>query len=200
MKRLGVTGGIGSGKSTVCRMFEDLGARVFYADEEGKRLLVEDPDARSEIVGAFGENSYEADGTLNRAYLAQKVFADEEKLERINAIVHPRVFERFERAAERAEQEHVPLMVKEAALIFEADADRFLDAVAVVDAPRSVRIERVTERDDASPEQVEARMGHQLPAEELRRRADYVIDNSGDLDETRRQVEQIYAEMTAPSR
>ena len=196
MKTLGVTGGIGSGKSTVCRMLEDLGARVFYADEEGKRLLVDDPGARRELVAAFGEDSYHPDGSLNRAYVAAQVFGDEEQVERINGIVHPRVFARFEEEVERARADGIPLMVKEAALIFEAGGDRFLDAVAVVDAPQQARVERVVQRDEVDPEAVLARMSHQLPPAELRRRADYVIDNSGSLEETRKQVEALFREMT----
>lgn len=196
MRTLGVTGGIGSGKSTVCHMLEDLGARVFYADAEGKRLLVDDPEARRELVEAFGADSYHPDGSLNRAYVAAQVFGDEDQVERINGIVHPRVFARFEAEVEQALADGVPLMVKEAALIFEAGGDRFLDAVAVVDAPQEARVERVVRRDDVAPEAVLARIGHQLPPEELRRRADYVIDNSGTLEETRQQVEKLFREMT----
>lgn len=196
MKTLGVTGGIGSGKTTVCRMLEELGAHVFYADHEGKRILEEDAEARREIIETFGAESYLPGGGLNRAFLAQKVFADADKLERINAIVHPRVFERFRNAVTEAREEGVPLMVKEAALIFESGGDRFLDAVAVVDAPKGERVKRVVERDDVAPEDVQARMGHQLPPEELRRRADYLIDNSGSLEETRRQVAALYGHMT----
>lgn len=197
MKTLGVTGGIGSGKSTVCRMLEDLGARVFYADEEGKRVLTSDPDARREIVEAFGSNSYTSDGSLNRAYLADTVFGDARNVARINQIVHPRVFDRFEAAVDRARLDGVPLMVKEAALIFEAGGDQFLDAVAVVEAPRDVRVQRVVERDDIAPENVVSRMSHQLAPEELRRRADFVIDNSGPLDRTRGQVNEVYRAMTS---
>lgn len=197
MKTLGVTGGIGSGKSTVCLMLEDLGARVFYADDEGKRLLVEDPGARREMVEAFGTESYLADGRLNRTYLAERVFGNEDNVVRINGIVHPRVFTRFEEAVARARRDGVPLMVKEAALIFEAGGEDLLDAVAVVDAPREARVSRVVSRDHVSPEDVGARMSHQLAPEELRRRADFVIDNSGTLDETREQVVRIYRAMTS---
>lgn len=197
MKTLGVTGGIGSGKTTVCRMFEALGARVFYADLEAKRLMQEDPKARAEIVAAFGPESYDGQGRLDRAYLAQRVFSDAAALARLNAIVHPRVFDAFERTREAAEREDVPLLVHEAALIFEAGGDRHLDAVAVVDAPVEARIRRVMERDRVTPAQVRARMQHQLPPEELRRRADYLIHNSGSLEDLRRQVEHIFAEVTA---
>jgi dephospho-CoA kinase len=196
MKRLGVTGGIGSGKTTVCRMLEELGARAFYADDEGKRVLVEDPSARREVTSAFGADSYGEDGGLDAAYLAEVAFASDEKLARLNEIVHPRVLARFEGAAQDAEAEGVPLMVKEAALIFETGGDRFLDAVAVVDAPREVRIDRVTKRDDVPRDAVASRMLHQMDPEELRERADFVIQNDGDLKALRRQVERLYRRMT----
>lgn len=192
MNTIGITGGIGSGKSTVCRMLEDLGARVIYADAVAKRLMQEDPDVRAEIVAAFGPESYHADGTLNRPHLAAQVFAGEAQVARINGIVHPRVYADFERARARAESDGVPLLVKEAALIYESGGDRHLDAVVVVDAPRDERIRRVTERDGVTDEQVVARMGHQLPPEELRRRADHVIENHGDLAALREQVEAVF--------
>ncbi len=197
MKTLGVTGGIGSGKTTVCRFFEDLGARVFYADVEAKRLMQEDPETRAEITAAFGPESYDAGGRLDRAYLAQEVFGDEEKVARISAIVHPRVFRAFAQAKQGAERDGVDLLVHEAALIFEAGGERHLDAVAVVDAPQAERVRRVVARDDAQPAQVRARMRHQLPPEELRRRADYVIENTGSMEDLRRQVEQIYRKVVA---
>ena len=191
-KTLGVTGGIGSGKTAVCRVFEDLGARVFYADAEAKKLMEEDSEARAEIVAAFGPESYDAGGRLNRAYLAAQVFGDPAHVTRINAIVHPRVFAAFEQARAQAERDGVALLVHEAALIFEAGGNRHLDAVAVVDAPEDVRIRRVVARDDVAPEQVRARIDHQLPPDQLRRRADYLIDNTGPLEDLREQVERVY--------
>ncbi len=192
VKTLGVTGGIGSGKTTVCRFLEEQGAKVFYADIEAKRLMAEDPETRAAIEEAFGPASYTDDGALNREYLAEQVFGDEAQLERLNAIVHPRVFEAFEAAKTRARAEEVPLLVHEAALIFEAGGDAHVDAIAVVDAPEADRIARVVERDDVTPSQVRARMGHQLPPEELRRRADYVIDNDGSIDDLRRKTIELY--------
>ncbi|MFQ5572322.1 MAG: dephospho-CoA kinase [Rhodothermales bacterium] len=197
MKTLGVTGGIGSGKTTVCRLFEERGARVFYADVEAKKLMQDDPDTRAAIIAAFGPDSYDAAGHLDRTALARKVFGDEEKVARINAIVHPRVFAAFEQARQRAENEGTALLVHEAALIFEAGGEQHLDAVAVVDAPVEERIRRVVSRDHVAPEQVRARMAHQLPPEELRRRADFVIDNNGSLDDLRAQVDRIYRAMLA---
>jgi dephospho-CoA kinase len=185
VKTLGVTGGIGSGKTTVCRFLEAEGAKVFYADIEAKRLMRENSDARTAIEAAFGPESYTDDGSLNRAYLADQVFSDPDKLEQLNAIVHPLVFEAFEAAKERAAEDDIPLLVHEAALLFEAGGDAHVDATAVVDAPEADRVARVVERDDATPEQVRARMAHQLPPAELRRRADYVIDNDGSIDDLR---------------
>lgn len=194
-RTLGVTGGIGSGKTTVCRLFEELGARVFYADEEAKRLQVEDPEARREIVEAFGEESYLPSGELNRRYLAELVFGDARKLDTINRIVHPRVFRRFQGARKQAEADGVPLLVHEAALIYESGAQKHLGAVAVVHADEETRIQRVMERDDVPRETVLARMEKQLPAEELLERADFVIRNDGDVKELRGQVEKVYDAM-----
>ncbi len=191
-KTLGVTGGIGSGKTAVCRLFEDLGARVFYADVEAKALMEKDPEVRAEITAAFGPESYRTDGRLDRAYLARMVFGDDDNVARINAIVHPRVYEAFARAKEDARAEGLALLIHEAALIFEAGGDKHLDAVAVVDAPEATRIHRVVARDAVDAEHVRARMGHQLPPAELRRRADYVIDNTGTMEDLRGQVKQVY--------
>ena len=192
MKTLGVTGGIGSGKTTVCGFLEEQGARVFYADLEAKRLMQEDEEVRAAIVDAFGEEAYADDGTLDRAVLADRVFGDAEQLDRLNAIVHPRVFEAFEAAKERADEEDVGLLVHEAALLFEAGGDAHVDTTAAVLAPEAERVARVAERDDVSPEQVRARMGHQLPQEELRRRADHVIENDGTLEDLRRKSVELY--------
>ncbi len=191
VKTLGVTGGIGSGKTTVCGFLEEQGARVFYADLEARRLMEEDPAVRAAIVDAFGPQSY-TDGTLNRAYLADQVFGDDEKVERLNAIVHPHVFEAFDAAAVRAKDEDVSLLVHEAALLFEAGGDAHVDATAAVVAPDADRIARVVERDSVSPGQVRDRMGHQLPQDELRRRADHVIENDGSLDALRRKSINLY--------
>ena len=192
VKTLGVTGGIGSGKTTVCGFLEEKGARVFYADIEAKRLMQEDDTVRAAIVEEFGEESYGTDGSLNRAYLAEQVFGDADRVERLNAIVHPHVFEAFAAAQERATDEGVDLLVHEAALLFEAGGDAHVDVTAAVVAPDADRIAWVTERDDATPEQVRARMEHQLSQDELRRRADYVIENDGSLEDLRQKSVDLY--------
>ena len=192
MITLGVTGGIGSGKTTVCGFLEEQGARVFYADLEAKRLMQEDADVQAAVTEAFGTGAYREDGTLNRAYLADKVFGDAEQVERLNAIVHPRVFAAFEAARERAREEGISLLVHEAALLFEAGGDEHVDTTAAVVAPDARRIDWVTERDDVTPEQVQARMQHQLPQDELRARADYVLENDGTLDDLRQKSVDLY--------
>ncbi|MFB6280033.1 MAG: dephospho-CoA kinase [Salinibacter sp.] len=191
MTTLGVTGGIGSGKTTVCGFLEEQGARVFYADVEAKRLMQEDADVRAAIVDAFGEAAYDG-GALDRAYLADRVFGDADQLERLNAIVHPHVFEAFEAAKARAADEELSLLVHEAALLFEAGGDAHVDATAAVVAPDADRIAWVTERDDVTPEQVRARMQHQLPQAELRTRADHVIENDGSLEDLRQKSVGLY--------
>jgi len=189
---LGVTGGIGSGKTTVCGFLEEKGARVFYADIEAKRLMQEEDAVRAALVEEFGEETYGDDGALNRAYLADRVFGDAERVGRLNAIVHPHVFEAFEATKERASDEDVDLLVHEAALLFEAGGDQHVDVTAAVVAPDADRIAWVTERDDVTPEQVQARMGHQLSQDELRRRADYVIENDGSLEDLRQKSVELY--------
>jgi dephospho-CoA kinase len=200
MTTLGVTGGIGSGKSAACAHLEALGARVVYADAEAKRLMHEDPALRASIVEAFGAESYDASGALNRPHLAARVFGDEAEVARLNALVHPRVREAFAALRDAAEAEGYALFVYEAALIYESGADRVLDVVAVVDAPLEVRIDRVMQRDGVPREAVLARMRHQMPADELRRRADFVIENDGDLGHLRAQVEALYRTLTAAGR
>ena len=192
MRTLGVTGGIGSGKTTVCGFLEEQGARVFYADIEAKRLMREDPDVQAAIVDAFGEAAYDEEGALDRAYLADRVFGDAEQLDRLNAIVHPHVFKAFEAAKARATDAEVSLLVHEAALLFEAGGDEHVDTTAAVVAPDADRIDWVTARDDVTPDQVRARMQHQLPQDELRERADYVIENDGSLDDLRRKSVELY--------
>ena len=197
MKRLGVTGGIGSGKTNVCRMLEELGARVFYADDEAKRLLASEASVRRNVIDLFGPESYLPDGSPNRRFIARRAFADKALLDRLNAVVHPPVLRQFEEAARDAEREGASLMVKEAALIFEAGADSQLDAVIVVDAPLRARIERVCKRDEISPEEVTARMAHQADPSVLRKRADSVLENDGSPEQLQRKVERLYRDMTS---
>jgi dephospho-CoA kinase len=197
MVTIGVTGGIGSGKTAVCGILERLGAHVFYADLVAKRLMERDPNLVEEIREAFGPESYDAEGRLNRSYLARRVFSSEKEVARINAMVHPRVFAAFEEERREVEAQGVPMMVKEAALIFQSGGDRHLDAVVVVDADLDERIERVRQRDGVPREAIQARMRHQMSAEEMRTRADYVIENTGTQDELEARVRALYRSLVS---
>jgi dephospho-CoA kinase len=160
---------------------------VFYADQEARRLMETDADVKAELLATFGPDTWLDDGSLNRAYLAGEIFSSDDRRLQMNAIVHPAVRESFESFIRRQEKDHVGLIVKEAALLFESGIDD-LDAVIVVDAPSELRIQRVVNRDDTTPEQVQNRINGQLPASEMRARADFVIDNDGTIESLASQV------------
>ena len=191
---LGVTGGIGSGKSTLCRMLEELGAIIYRSDDVARKLMEEDEEIRREVVQAFGKQSYKADGSLDRAYLGGLVFESQDLLERLNATVHPRVHKEYLRQAK-----NMPgtLVVYEAALIYESGADKYLNMVAVVDAPLEERYDRVMRRDGLSREAIKARMRHQLPRKEILRRADRVICNGGTIEDLRRKAAKLFDAVTS---
>ncbi|HRN35596.1 MAG: dephospho-CoA kinase [Flavobacteriales bacterium] len=157
MFTVGVAGGIGSGKSTVCRVFSVLGIPVFSSDDEGKRLLGEDDRLRAQLSAAFGEGVL-AGGKLDRRALAARVFNNPAALQRLNAIVHPAVRNAF---AAWAVAQHAPYVINEAAILVETGGHEQLDHLVVVTAPEQERIRRVVERDGATEAQVRARMQHQ---------------------------------------
>jgi dephospho-CoA kinase len=174
--QIGVTGGIGSGKSLICRIFACFGAPVYDADSHAKELMTTDGILISNIKKEFGELSYHTDGSLNRKYLSATVFNDDEKLEKLNKLVHPRVGANYEQWAEdRSDQ---PYIIKEAALLFEAGSDKLLDKIMVVTAPDWLRIKRVRQRDPQRTEdQIRAIMGKQMSQDEKMKRADFTITN-----------------------
>lgn len=177
--RVGITGGIGSGKSLVCRMFGTLGVPVYYADLWAKYLIDTDAEIIEGIKAIFGQEAYSASGEYNRAYVAKIAFEVPEKLAALNALVHPAV-ERHSRAwHDDWAAVGQPYTLKEAALMIESGSHRYLDVLIVVTAPERLRIERVMRRDGLSAEQVRARMKHQLPEAEKVRLADFVIENDG---------------------
>ena len=173
MLRIGLTGGIGSGKSTVARIFEVLGIPVYDADSASKRLMIEDEDLRNNIQNSFGLVSY-LDGKLNRKYLAEVVFKDPEKLSLLNSFVHPAT---IKDAKQWMEKQNSPYLIKEAALIFESGSDKDLDFVIGVRSPVTLRIQRIMQRDSVSEEQVKARISNQMDEEEKLRLCKYVIVN-----------------------
>jgi len=174
--KIGITGGIGSGKSVVCRIFSVLGIPVFDADTEAKRLMTDDTTLVDAIQAEFGEKAYLPDGSLDRAYIAIQVFNDEERLKKLNALVHPVVIRAGE---EWARKQEAPYTIKEAALLFESGSFKLNQYTILVSAPASLRIERVMKRDGITPEQVEARMEKQWPEEKKRQLADFIIVNDG---------------------
>lgn len=178
MKNIGITGGIGSGKSTVCRIFETLGIPVYYADDRAKAIMVEDEQLIQQLKAAFGDEVYFADGSLNRAGLGQIVFNDKDKLNLLNSIVHPAVHRDVE--AWQAQQKNVPYTLKENAIIFETGGHKRLDKVITVFASKAIRLARVIKRDRTEATAVEARMDKQMPDEEKIKLADFVIYNDGE--------------------
>ncbi len=176
MYKVGITGGIGSGKTTVCRLFAQLGIPVYPADERAKALMTEDPQLTEAIRQLLGEETYSEQGELNRTYIASRVFNNAGLLEKLNSLVHPAVFRDFDHWATR---QSGPYVIKEAALMFESGSYLDLDAVINVCAPEEIRLQRAIQRDNASEEQIRGRMSRQLSEEERVQRADYLIQNSG---------------------
>ena len=177
MIKVGLTGGIGSGKSLVAHVFSLLGAPVYQADEAGRRLTASDPQVIHAIRKAFGDDMYDAGGALDRIRMAEVVFNDPVKLEALNAIIHPAVARDFN--AWLKLNSHVPYVVKEAAILFESGAYRQVDRAVTVSAPESLRIQRVTERDHTDEAHVRNRMRNQWNDEQREEKADDVIVNDG---------------------
>lgn len=175
--KVGITGGIGAGKTFVCRVLEKMGYPVFYSDKEAKELMNAHPGIVEEIIALVGEQAYE-DGELNRPFLAEKAFENKDLLSRINAIVHPRVREAF---ADFAEQNAglKGIVFNEAAILFETGAYKTFDATVLITAPESIRLNRVVERDTIPESQVRSRMNNQWKDEEKAKLADFVIHNDG---------------------
>ena len=173
MKKIAICGGIGSGKSTVCQMFAERGAAIYDSDSRAKALMSESAELRAALIAEFGEACY-ADGALNRPYLAEKVFGSEEQLARLNSIVHPAVKADF---LAWAEEQDGDFCILETAILFESGFDAVVDASVAVLAPMPLRVERAMKRDNATKEQIEARIKAQMSDDELMRRADFAIVN-----------------------
>lgn len=187
MVRLGITGGIGSGKTYVARMFREMGVPVYDTDSEAKRLMLEHLSIREELVALLGEDVY-LGGQLNKPLLAGYLFASPVNASRINTIVHPRVRDDFRTWASLQPLETVAL---ESAILFEAGFEDTVDKVIVVYAPLEVRVRRVMERDHATEEQVRVRIAAQMSDEEKVRRADFVIVNDG-VQDLLPQIQAVY--------
>ncbi len=177
MIKVGITGGIGSGKSTVCKIFEVLGIPIYYADDRAKWLMTNKDNVVEGVTQLFGKEAYLEDGALNRAYIASIVFNDQEKLEKLNQIVHPAVWLDGEEWNE--ENKEAPYTLKEAALLFESGGYQLMDKMICVYAPKEERLKRVMKRDGAKKEEVIARMDKQWDDEKKMELSDFIIHNHG---------------------
>jgi dephospho-CoA kinase len=176
MLKVGITGNIGSGKTTVSKIFEVLGIPVFYADDAAKSVMVNDPILIDAIKSTFGKASYFDDGTLNRKHIAAIVFNNEAELDKLNAIVHPATFRAFHNWLQK--QKDAPYVLKEAALLFESDSYKMCDKTIMVTTPLEMRIKRVVLRDNLPEEEILKREARQFTEEKKLQLADYVINNN----------------------
>ena len=175
MLKIGITGGIGSGKTTVCKVFELLGVPVFYADDVAKSIMYTDSILKSGILDAFGENSYSNSGELNRSYISSIVFNDKHELEKLNSLVHPAVFRAFDSWV--LNQKEASYVIKEAALLYESDAYKMCDQSILVISPIETRISRVKARDGISADDIQLRMNRQFSDEQKMKFADHILHN-----------------------
>ena len=191
MIRIGLTGGIGSGKSTVCRLFEELGARCYDSDSRAKWLMQNDEALRAELIALFGEEVYGEDGALDRARLAAEVFGNSERLAALNGAVHPAVGRDWERWCEEREAEGAAYTILESAILFDCGFDQKVDRTVAVSAPEELRIERAASRDNAPMEVIRRRIKAQMSDAEREARAHHTIRNI-DIDTLREQVEELH--------
>jgi dephospho-CoA kinase len=180
MKLIGLTGGIGSGKSTVAGMFRTLGIPVYESDARAKHLMHFDTGIRDKLIALFGPETYKADHELNRPWIASQVFSNPELLKQLNEVVHPAVFGDLIHWVNEAPQLKAPYLLQESALIFEEGLGKRLTSVILVVAPEDVRIDRVMARDGTSREDVLNRIKNQWPDDQKIPLADYIIYNDGE--------------------
>ncbi|MCF8430017.1 MAG: dephospho-CoA kinase [Bacteroidia bacterium] len=188
MQKIGITGSIGSGKSIVCKIFEQLGVPTYYADDRAKFLMNSNPEIIANIKQLFGNESYTEIGELNRKHLSNIAFTNKDLLTQLNKIVHPIVFNDFDNWLIEKETLKVKYIIKEAALMFETESYKKLDKFIVVTAPIALRISRTMQRDSILKEQVLLRMNNQFSQEDKLAKADYEIKN----DEQNSVIEQVY--------
>ncbi len=192
MRKIALTGGAGSGKSTVAKMFAELGAQVLDADAIAREVVAPGKPAWEALRREFGPEFFREDGTLNRGKLARRVFSDPGALARLNAIVHPEVARELKARLAALAGEGAALVIVEVPLLFEAGLEKGYDAVIVVDCPASQQQARLLARDARSAAEIAGLLSAQMPLAEKRARADYVVDNSGTLEATQRQVKDIW--------
>ena len=188
MKTIGITGGIGSGKTTCCRLFEKLGIPVYYADTRAKKLMLSSRPLKKQIKELLGDKAYHSNGRPNRPYIASKIFTDKKLLKQMNAVVHPAV---GRDVIEWVQTQKAPYVLYEAALLVENGSYKNFNKLIVVTCPKEERIRRVMKRDGVNEEAVLARMKNQLSEKKKIAVADMLIDNSGEM-ELEEQIEKIH--------
>lgn len=194
MIKVGVTGAIGSGKTTFCKIMEELGATVFYADDEAKRLMVEDVYLRKALQKAFGQETYLTDGSLNKPHLIKEAF-QKGNVEKLNSIVHPAVGNEFKRFAENAAEAGYQLVIKEAALLLNYGRPDELDVVIIIKSDQTNRVQRVVHRDKTPEKAVLERNSKQPDFDKLTHLADYIVENNGTVEELRERAAEIFKEI-----
>lgn len=190
MIKVGLTGGIGSGKTAVAKIWEELGAFPVYADDLAKRIMTDDPNVKGKIIELFGDASYNSDGSLNRPYLAKEAF-EKGKVEELNGIVHPAVFKETKKLFEDAEKKGYKCAFKEAALLLKQGRPADLDVIVFVDADEEIRMQRVMQRDGAKRQEVQHRMAKQndVLKKDL---CDIIIENNGTEEDLREKAVAVY--------
>ena len=188
--KIGITGGIGSGKSYVCNLLKQRGLPVYNCDDEAKRLMTESPIIRHQLTALIGENAYR-NNELNKPVIAEYLFANAENAEKVNGIVHPVVKQDFENWTK---EQTTPIVIQECALLFESGFSDTVDVTVEIYAPKEIRLERAMKRDNATQQQVEARMASQMDEEEKRKQANYCIINDGKAD-LNAQIEELFTQL-----
>jgi dephospho-CoA kinase len=195
-KVVAVTGGIGSGQSTVCQRFQNLGCKIIDVDIKAKQIIQKDVSLQKELKKAFGNDIFFKDGSLNRKHLAHLAFRDEAKTLELNKIIHPRMVAEVVEEMETARfSQRYPLIIVDAALVFEISIEKMFDAVIVVYTKLNERLKRVMKRDDLKRAEVLARVRRQIPLEDKKSWADFVIDNNGKTTDLNSQVDRIFEEL-----
>jgi dephospho-CoA kinase len=194
MIRVGVTGGIGSGKTTLCKEWERLGAFVVYADDLAKKLMVEDEELVKNIKSVFGDEAYHSDEALNREYLAQEAF-EKGRVSELNRLVHPVLWKKVEEISAQKEREGVDVFVKEAAILLQNGRPEDIDYVVLVEADEQQRMERVVERDNSDRKKVEGRISAQQDFSTLRDLADFVVTNDESVTELKEKAGSLLKEI-----
>ncbi|MEW9670732.1 dephospho-CoA kinase [Ammoniphilus sp. 3BR4] len=189
---VGLTGGIACGKSTVAKMFAQLGCVIIDADQVAREVVEPGEKGHEAIIHRFGPQILHENGELNRKALGDIVFKDKNALADLNAILHPLIRTRMNEKKEEAKQIHPPLIIMDIPLLFESEQKHTVEAVIVVYVPPAEQLKRLMERDQLTAEDAQRRIDSQLPIEDKKKWADFIIDNSGSLEKTREQVESLF--------